>query len=188
MPAMRIKVRSHDLAAVVFALGMILCNLSMCHRAQAQVDLMTPRSPIPLTSFGLHFHHLWRDPLHREWNEADWGWPLRLGRNLLYSWDYDNLDIAPNGHPNTPMVQTCATAAHGVAEPDGLWAENLSLPNGTQRRAVWSKSGQIRLNKDQIGAATQYKTLDGRVIPIASQRELQASDSPITLFSGRKAI
>lgn len=120
------------------------------------------------------------------------GWPFGLGRRLLYSWDHDQMGIAPNGNGANTMVQAYATVEHWlvgsvmtrcIGEADGLWVENLTFANGAQGKVVWSTSGQIPLSKDNIGSATHYATLDGQTFAITTDSNLQASGSPILLYS-----
>ena len=118
-------------------------------------------------------------------------WPLGIGRFMLYSWDSPQMGIAPSGNGSTPMVAAYATierwllgstVSRCVGTQSGLWVENLTLANGAQAKIVWTAVGQVKLNKDNIGNATEYTTLGNETIRIGPDTAIYASESPILLY------
>jgi hypothetical protein len=123
------------------------------------------------------------------------GWPLGYGRLFIYSWDHNIFGLAPDNKPGTPMAQAFTTVEHWmvgstmtrcVQGPDGLWVVNLTLPDGSQGKVLWSANGDLPLGKDHLAGATGYTTIDGRKFTLNPSVNLKAGPAPILLtFNGK---
>jgi hypothetical protein len=120
------------------------------------------------------------------------GWPLELGRYVFYSWDHPQMGIAPEGNSNTPMVRAYASVERWLTGsvvtrclrlPNGMWVEDLTFKDGLHGKVVWAQSGTVPLSIDNIGNATEYVTLDGQATSIRAGTVIEASGSPILLYS-----
>jgi hypothetical protein len=121
------------------------------------------------------------------------GWPLGYGRVFIYSWDHNVFGLAPDGQAGRPMSQAYETTEHWlvgstmtrcIEEGNGLWVENLTLPNGHQGKVLWSSDGEISVSKDHLAGATGYATIDGRTFSLNPNVHLTVGGSPILLFYG----
>jgi hypothetical protein len=117
-------------------------------------------------------------------------WALGLQRFALYAWDTPRLGIAPAGVP-TPMTAAYAQIANWLTGStmtvceefgDGVWLAEITLPSGKMAKLAWYPNGSTELAPYHVDGATDYVTLTGTKVAIASNGEhVYVSRSPILL-------
>lgn len=117
-------------------------------------------------------------------------WVDGVKRYMFYSWDNDTMGIMPKGGQDG-MAAAYRQAVHWmvgsrftdcVIFPDGTWVEHLTLRDGQAAKIVWSTTANKNLEREHVGAAIRYETLDGQSRDLRPGIEVPISGAPILLI------